>query len=199
MADLAALLDKEASAEIEAILSEARTRASEIVAQAEEEAQRIIAQRKHALASQHDASLVRAKSAAQLEAASLKLRSQHQAVEAVFDEVENRLNALVKNEKEYEPVFTNLLKEAFESVGGKTTNVASVIVNPDDKALAEKATAELSLKSKLQTDASVRGGVKLRGNNKTSIENSLFERLESLRDELASEVSETLFADTSGA
>lgn len=38
MANLTALLEKEASAEIDTILSEAHARASEIVAQAEEEA-----------------------------------------------------------------------------------------------------------------------------------------------------------------
>ena len=48
MSDLAALLDKEAGAEITAILSEARDRASEIVAAAQAEAETLLASRERA-------------------------------------------------------------------------------------------------------------------------------------------------------
>lgn len=51
MANLAALLDREAGAEIEAILSEARQRASEIVARAKEEAKQIVSLKERVLAS----------------------------------------------------------------------------------------------------------------------------------------------------
>jgi F0F1-type ATP synthase membrane subunit b/b' len=42
MSDLSALLDREASAEIETLLSEARQRASEIVAEATAEAEQLL-------------------------------------------------------------------------------------------------------------------------------------------------------------
>ncbi len=61
MANLAALLEKEAGAEIEAMLSEARTRASEIVANAKSEAESILAQRERSAKTQHEATLVRAR------------------------------------------------------------------------------------------------------------------------------------------
>ncbi|HEV2126581.1 MAG TPA: V-type ATP synthase subunit E, partial [Chloroflexota bacterium] len=62
MANLSALLDKEASLEIEAILSEARERASEIVAKAREEADTVVAQQERVARTQYDAALVRSRS-----------------------------------------------------------------------------------------------------------------------------------------
>ena len=61
MANLAAILDKEASAEIEAVLSEAQGRASEIVAKAKEEAQteadKIVAQAQATIESEKKAAM----------------------------------------------------------------------------------------------------------------------------------------------
>jgi V/A-type H+/Na+-transporting ATPase subunit E len=191
MANLAALLEKEASAEIEVLLSEARKRASEIVASAKAEADSIVAQREQSSRAQYEAALVRAKSAAQLEASSLKLRAQHSAVENVLAAAKAQLDALVKD-KNYEGVFQKLLKEALEAVGGNTANVSAVIVNTSDKALAEKIAATLGLQGKVKTDDSVKGGVKLATGTNT-IENTLYGRLAALRDELASAVSSVLF------
>lgn len=185
MANLAAILDKEASAEIEAILSEAQNRASEIVAKAKEEAQSLIAQKERALSSQHEAAIVRAKSAAQLAASSLTLRSQNDGVVGVFDKVNSGINDLMKDKGKYKKVMNSLFKEASGAVG----KVTSVIVNPADKDVIDVPDGV-----KIETDDSVTAGVKLRseGSNAT-VENSLFSRLDSLRDELASDVSNILF------
>ena len=67
MANLAALLEREASAEVETILSEARQRASEIVAKAEEDAKALTAQRERLSQTQGEAARVRAASAATTE------------------------------------------------------------------------------------------------------------------------------------
>ena len=192
MANLAALLDKEAGAEIESILSEARQRASEIVAEAEKEAEATLAQRNRTLASQHEAAGVRARSSAQLEASSMRLRAQHEAVEDVFDKVQKDVDALMGDEKRYAPVFKSLLEEAAEAVG--KDKVSDVTVNPKDEKLAKSALKDLSINAPVHTDESVRGGVRLRatGSNST-VENTLPVRLEALRDELASEVSGVLF------
>jgi V/A-type H+/Na+-transporting ATPase subunit E len=191
MANLAALLEKEASAEIEALLSEARARASEIVASAKSEADEIVAGRERSSTSQYDAALVRAKSAAQLEASSLKLRAQHSAVENVLTAAKGQLDALLKGQQ-YEGTLQKLLKEALEAVGGNAANVSAVMVNSSDKALAEKIAATMGLQGKVKTDDSVKGGVKLATGTNT-IENTLYGRLAALRDELASAVSGVLF------
>lgn len=191
MADLTALLDKEASAEIEAIRSEAQSRASEIVAKAEEEAEAIRTNRERAAKQQRDAALVRARSAAQLEAASLKLTTQQGAIEEVFDAAERKLDAYVENDSDYAATLAALLSEAVAAVGG-ADRVAKVIVHPDERAAAEKAAASAGVKDKLATDADVRGGVRVVATNRIVVANTLYGRLEALREELASEVAETL-------
>ncbi len=191
MSDLAALLEKEASAEISAILTEARERASEVVARARKEAETLVSQRERQAAAQHSAAVVRSRSSAQLEASSLQLRAQHAGVEAVFQRASERLTALVEDADAYAPVLEKLLAEAV--AGSAAEDVQAVLVNPDDRATAEAAVAKLSLSAPVEVDAGVRAGVRLRLKGNNTVENSLFERLEVLRAELASEVSEALF------
>ncbi|MEZ4607112.1 MAG: V-type ATP synthase subunit E [Deinococcales bacterium] len=180
MANLAALLDREAGAEIEAILSEARQRASEIVARAKEEAKQIVSLKERVLASEHEAAIVRAKSAAQLEASALKLRTQNEAVQHVFNQVEDTINHLVKDKNNYGGVLNNLFKEASEAVG----KVSSIVVNPADKDLIKAPEGV-----KVETDPSLIAGVRLKGDkSNATIENTLGARLDTLRGELASDV-----------
>ncbi len=196
MANLAALLDKEAGAEIEAILSEAQNRASEIIAKAKADAEAIVAQKERALLNQHDAELVRAKSAAQLEAASLKLRSQHQVVQTVFDQAKEEINALIKDPKRYQSVLLNLLSEAVASLGDEAASVKQIFVNPNDKDLITAALKKLSMNAELKTDQAVVGGVKLVAKDASvTIENTLSSRLNGLRDDLAAGVSQALLSE----
>jgi V/A-type H+/Na+-transporting ATPase subunit E len=192
MANLAALLEKEASAEIEAMLSEARSRASEIVAAAKAEADDTLKQRDYSAKSQSEATLVRARSAAQLEASSLRLRAQQSAIEGVFEGVKGKLSGVMADQAQYGGILEKLLKEALAGMGG-VNNVASVVVNSKDKALAEKIAAAVGLTGKVTTSDTVQGGVRLQGNNSISVENTLHGRLDALRDELASAVSGVLF------
>lgn len=191
MADLAALLDKEASAEIDAILSEARTRASEIVAEAKDDAEALLAQRGRAAQQQYEAALVRAKSAAQLEASSLKLRAQQTAIEQVFHDVTAKVEALTRDTTRYGPVLGSLLDEAIAGVG--KDNVSAIAIHPEDEALATEAARKHGLAEKLEPDPAIRGGVRVRAaKSNVSIENTLFGRLAAVRDDLASEVAATL-------
>ncbi len=199
MANLSALLEKEASAEIEAILSEARARASELVAKARTEADAGVAQQERSAKAQYDAALVRSSSGAQLEASSLKLRAQHGAVERVFAAAKTSLEALTQDKAAYGDVLNKLLTQAVEGLGG-AAKVAAVVVNPADQAAAEKAAAAHGLAGKVETSDAVRGGVRVRatGGNVT-LENTLFGRLEAVQDELASDVSRALFGTQAGA
>ena len=191
MSDLASLLETEASTEINAILSEAQERASEVVAGAHKEAEALAAQRERLAVTQHNAAVVRARSSAQLEASSLQLRAQHEGVEAVFQDARERLAALIADADAYGPVLEKLLAEAVD--GLEPADVQAVLVHPDERALAEAAVAKLSLAAPVEADATVHAGVRLRLKGNNTVENSLFERLEVLRAELASEVSEALF------
>ena len=192
MADLTALLEREASAEIDAILSEARARASEIVAQAESEAETLSATRARSSAAQREATLVRAQSAAQLQAAALTLRAQHAAVESVFDGASERLAALAADPKAYEPVLTSLLQEAVDALGADA--VHEVVVAERDVKLATKIAKAVGLAATV-VSGPVSGGVRVSSRRGSSIENTLQTRLDALRGELASSVARSLFDD----
>jgi len=198
MAHLAALLEREASAEIEAILSEARARASEIVAKAEDDAKAMTVQRERLSQTQGEAARVRARSAAQLEASSLRLRAQHAMVEEVFETADAELRSLVKDDKRYAPVLTALLSEAVDALGGKD-NVSKIVVNPADAARAKEAAKAYGLEGRVETSEAVAGGVKVKAVSNVTVENSLFDRLQAAREELASEVSRLLGAGSDTA
>lgn len=190
MAGLSALLHKEASAEIEAILSEARKQASEILENAKAEAKATVAARERSAAQQRDARLVRARSAAQLAASALKLNAQHDGIQQVFEGVKAKITELIADPQGYALVFEKLLKEAVGSVEGQ--ELQGIVVGTTDQELAEKVAAELGLKAPVSTDATLTGGVRVR-TDRNSVENTLFGRLESLQDDLAAEVSAVLF------
>ncbi len=116
MSDLAALLDKEASAEIAAISSEAQARASELEAAAQAEAEAFTAGRERSAQSLYEAALVRARSAAQLEAASIRLKAQHAGVQSVFDAARAELDNVVK-QSDWADRLGKLLAEAVAGSG----------------------------------------------------------------------------------
>jgi len=196
VADLSALLDKEASAEIETVLSEAQARASEIVAEATSEAEALLASRRRSAEAQREATLVRARSAAQLEAASLRLKAQHAGVENVFTAARQKIADLAKNPSDYAPIFASLFKAALEGAGNQP--LEAVVVNPADGELAEKALKDAGVSAKVETSDDVKAGVRLRTGNRSVIESTLFGRLEALQGELASEVSTALFGAKAG-
>lgn len=190
MANLSALLGRGASAEIEAILAEARERASELLSQARSDAETLLAQRSRAAEAQHAAALIRAQSGAQLEAASLKLTAQHRAIEGVFEGVRAELEAL-RGSPRYRPVLAGLLEEAVSSFpeGG----VDAVLVDPADLGLASEVAAASGLADRVEAEPGIGAGVRLRQSENITVENTLGQRLAALRDELASYVSGVLF------
>lgn len=196
MADLSALLEKEASTEIEAILSEARDRASELTARATSEAASLEMARSRAVKAQREALMVRARSAAQLEASSLRLTAQHDGVQAVFEAARAKVDELVNDRQGYSAVFGKLLTEAIAGAAGQP--LQALVVSPSDADLARQAAAAAGLDLPVETDEEVAGGVRLRTANHSVIENTLYGRLDALRGELASEVSAALFGAKAG-
>ncbi|MDR9390613.1 MAG: V-type ATP synthase subunit E [Trueperaceae bacterium] len=188
MADLAALLDKEASAEIDAILAEARERASAIVADADAEAEAIVAKRERGAKAAREATLVRARSAAQLAAASTRLQAQQRAIQSVFEAVEARFADLPNDAERYRGLMDALLREAVEGVGGTPT---AIRVAPGDVDLAREVATAAGVDAEVQAADDVRSGVRVVAGS-VSVENTLPARLEALRDELASDVARVL-------
>lgn len=189
MADLSALLEREASAEIESILSEARERASEIVAEAEREAETLRAARERSAASQKEAMRVRSRSSAQLDASSMRLRAQQEAIRDVFDTAERTLRDLVEDRDRYAEVFGKLLDEALAGLDGSSPD--AVEVNPADEELAREALQRAGVEAEVRHDPELEGGVRVR-TGRITLENTLTGRLAALREELASEVAHLL-------
>jgi vacuolar-type H+-ATPase subunit E/Vma4 len=192
VSDLSALLEREASAEIETIVTEARAQASAVVAAARAEAEQLLAQRRRAAEGGREATLVRAHSAAQLEASALKLRAQHAAVGDVFDAARARLTAIAGDAPRYGGVLADLLAEAVAAVGAD--DVASVQVAPGDVAVAEAAAARLGLRIPIEADGGVALGVRVVSKRRSAVENTLHARLAAVEGELAADVSRVLFA-----
>jgi vacuolar-type H+-ATPase subunit E/Vma4 len=188
MANLAALLDKEAGAEIEAIVEEARQRASSIIDEAKREAEAIEARHARHAEQQREALLVRAQSAAQLEASSMRLNAQQGAIQQVFDAVESEVSTLVGDAGRYASVFEALLREA---VGSQSASPDRVVVNPSDAELAKTTLGSLGVDAPVETADDVVGGVRL-AYGKTNVANTLSGRLDALRDDLASDVAHVL-------
>lgn len=197
MSELSALLDREASAEIEALLSEARQRASEIVAEATAEVEQQLAQTRRAAEAQREATLVRAESAARLEASALKLRAQHAAVEAVFGATRTELGALRGDAKRYPQVLRALLAEAVEGVGA--AHVTAIHAAAADVAAVASAAEALGVRAPVSAAADVDLGVRVVAGGGSSVENTLVQRLAALQGELAARVSQVLFAEPQGA
>jgi vacuolar-type H+-ATPase subunit E/Vma4 len=197
VSDLSALLEREASAEIEAIVSEAHAQASARVAAAQAEAEQLLAQRRRAAEQEREATLVRAHSAAQLEASALKLRAQHAAVGGVFDAARARLTAIAGDATRYGGVLAQLLDEAVEAIGAG--DVAAIHVAPADVATARAAAARLGLQAPVEADGGVALGVRVVSKRRSAVENTLHARLAALEGELAAEVSRVLFAPDAGA
>lgn len=191
MADLSTLLAKEASTEIEAILSEANERAAKITEAARSEAESIVAERERRAKAQREAGLVRARSAAQLEASAIRLRAQHEGVRSVFEEVRRQLDALVTDQGRYTGVFEKLLDEALAAA--REVGVASVEVAPADVELARSALASRGVSAEVRAADDVRGGVRVRTTRRSAVENTLYDRLDAMAGELAAEVSKALF------
>ena len=188
MADLAALLEKEAGAEIEAILGGARERASEIVAEAEREAESLVASRERQAEANRQAALVRARSSAQLEAASMRLNAQQEAIQTVFREAEAQIEALPGDAARYPAILAALLREAAEGLRGTPD---AVVANPADEAAVRQAMRDADVAAEVRTDPTLVAGVRV-VSGRISVENTLPSRLAALRDELASEVASAL-------
>jgi vacuolar-type H+-ATPase subunit E/Vma4 len=196
VSDLTALLEHEASAEIEAILAQARERAAALLAQASSEAEAAAAARDRAATLQRDAVRVRAQSAAQLEASALKLRAQHDAVEAVFADVEERIAALPTDAERYRSMLDALLDEVLAALGEEAPS--EIVAAPSDIELVTALAAARGVRAPVVA-GDVRAGVRVRTGRGSSIENSLPGRLATLRSELTSRVTEVLFGDTTAA
>lgn len=178
------LLENEAHSEIERIRAEARDRAAQIVAQAQEQARSLVESRGRALESQRQAGLVRARSAADLDANASRLSAGEAGTAEVYELVQGYLSG-VTSAPEYRDILSRLISQAREAIPG----AEAVEVNPADVDLARQLVTDLEVRG----NPGVKGGARVvaRG-GKSGITNTLGGRLERVRADLAPQISRML-------
>ncbi|MFN3267489.1 MAG: V-type ATP synthase subunit E [Deinococcales bacterium] len=188
MADLAKLLESEASAEIETILAEARSKADGIVKAAQAQASSILEGKRRALENELEAARVRAKSAVDLEGAALRLKASHTASQQAFSSAESELRQFTKS-GEYLGVLQKLIGEASEALG----SISKLEVNPNDLEMAQKALSALGLNAEVSANAAIETGIRaLNESGNSSITNTLLGRLIRAKDGLLADVAKVL-------
>lgn len=188
--ELVAILEKEAAAEIERVLADARTQAEQLVAQAAEEAQTYLAAQRQRLDAERKAAQVRAQSAAQVKASALILQAKDQAIAEVFAAAEAELSRVQQDRSRYAAVLRGLIREAAGGLTGRIT----VEVNPKDLDLARQAVKELKLDAEVRPADDVSGGARLISDDgRFIVENTLVSRVERVKALLTPEIAALLW------
>ncbi len=188
--ELVAILEKEAAAEIEQVLADARTQAERLVVQATEEAQTYLAAQGQRLDAERKAAQVKAQSAAQVKASALILQAKDQAIAEVFAAAEAELFRVQQDRGRYAAVLRGLIREAAGGLTGRIT----VEVNPRDLDLARQAVKELKLDAEVRPADDVSGGARLVSDDgRFIVENTLASRVERVKALLVPEIAALLW------
>jgi len=188
--ELVAILEKEAAAEIERVLADARTQAERVVTQDAEEAQAYLAAQRQRLDAERKAAQVKAQSAAQVKASALILQAKDQAIAEVFAAAEAELSRVQQDRSRYAAVLRGLIREAASGLTGRIT----VDVNPKDLDLARQAVKELKLDAEVRPANDVSGGARLISDDgRFIVENTLASRVERVKPLLVTEIAALLW------
>lgn len=188
--ELIALLEREAAAERERLLAEARAQANAIRAEAQRAADEGLAATRERLEAGARAALVRAKSTATLRASSLILQAKEDEISRVFAQAEVALAALAADAQRYPEVLRQFIEEGLQALGGRGV----VAVAPADQAIAEALIREQGWEATNCADPAISGGARLSSpNGRLVVTNTLASRLGRARPALAAEVARKLW------
>jgi V/A-type H+-transporting ATPase subunit E len=188
--ELVAILEKEAAAEAERILADARVEAEKIAADARTEADAIRETARRRAETERKAAQTRAQSAAQLKASSLVLQAKDAAIAEVFERAHRDLARLAQDRNTYQRLLRALIKEASAELTGRVI----VEVNPSDADAARQAARELDLDAEVKPSADASGGVVVStSDGRFVVQNTLASRLERVKPTLVTEVASMLW------
>jgi V/A-type H+-transporting ATPase subunit E len=187
MSKLGDILQEEVQGEIDAVLAEAESRAERLIRDAEEKASARVKSHQEIMQVETFAAVRRARSAAELNVSTARMRAKGQVIESV------RKRALmaveeIAGQRNYRDILEALAEEALRAVEG----AKSAVVHPEDEERIRGWAAKKGLE--LLTDPGLRLGVRLvDSKGKRSVVNSLPERLDRAWSTLASEVAKQLW------
>lgn len=188
--ELVAILEKEASAEIERILAEARAQADQLTEEARAESQALLEAQRQRLEAERKAARQKAESTAQLRAAALVLQAKDQVLTEVSARAETELSRVQQNGGEYTALLGGLIREAATGLSGRVT----VEVNQKDLQVARQALRDLTLDAEVKPTDEISGGVRLSiDDGRFMVENTLASRLERAKPLLVTEVAALLW------
>ncbi len=187
MSKLDDILKEEVHAEINAILSDAESRAASLIRDAEEKSSARMKSHQKRMQVEALAATRRARSAAELNLSTARTQAKGGAIESVRKRALTAVEEIAKRHN-YQDILDTLAEEALKAVEG----AKFVVVHPDDKERIQEWAAHKGLE--LRTDPGLRLGVRIEdANSKRSVENSLPERLERAWKTLSSEVAKELW------
>ncbi|MDR5683438.1 MAG: V-type ATP synthase subunit E [Armatimonadota bacterium] len=187
--ELIALLEQEANAERERILTEARRRAQKIVEDAQAAADEQIASQRRRVDAEVEAARVRARGTSNLRAASVLLQAKDETIASVFAAAERELDRIASDRQTYERILGRLLAEAAEGVGGPVVECAE-----EDVAAVQETARQLGLDAEVRPSRDLRRGVRVRSvDGRFVVENTLRSRLERAKAVLVAQVAELLW------
>lgn len=188
--DLVTILEQEAAAEIERILTEARAQAEQITSEAERDAQAYLETQRQRLETERQAARIKAESAAALQASALVLQMKDQAIAELFSRAESELELVRTDKVRYPKVLRGLIREAARSLDGRIV----VEAQRSDIDAVRQAMRELQLDADVRVAEDVSGGVRLStADSRFVVENTLSSRIARVRPMLTSEVAALLW------
>lgn len=188
--ELIALLEREAAAEREQTLNDARAQAERILAEARREAEAHLAATRDRLAGEEKAALVKAHSTAALRASSMVLQAKEEEIARVFAGAEAELARFNQDQTRYPRALLAFIEEGLQGFPGQPV----VTVNPEDQAVVHDLVRLKGWQVTVRTDPGVRGGARITSpDGRFVVTNTLASRLERARPALAAEVAKILW------
>jgi len=188
--ELVAILQKEADAERERLLDDAKAQAEQIIAEAQKEADAQLAARRQELEVERQSARMRAESAAQVRAAALVLQAKDEVLADVFAKAEAELVRMALDRSRYAALLRGLIREAAAGLDGRPV----VEVHPSDLDVARTAVRELKLDAEVKPADDIRGGARLSTENgRFVVENTLASRIERVKSFIAPEIAALLW------
>lgn len=191
--ELIDLLEREAEAERERLLSQAREQAEGLLRQAQAEAQALLEAQRQRVAEAVEAARVRARGVAQLRAASKVLEAKDQQLQEVFRRAAAELERITQDPARYESILRGLLREAAEGFNGPVV----VDCAERDVHAVETAARELGLHLvRVNAAPALRGGVRVSSEDgRFVVENTLLSRLRRAQQLLLADVAAILWEE----
>jgi V/A-type H+-transporting ATPase subunit E len=188
--ELVTLLEREAAAERDQVLAEARVQAEALLAEARRQAEAILADARARLDAEQKAALVKAQSTAQLHAASLVLRAKEEEIARIFASAEVELAKLPGDHQRYPAALRMFVEEALRGFPGRAVVSVSAADEQVVQGLARLGVWDVQVRA----DPSVQGGCRVATpDGRFVVTNTLASRLARARPALAAEVARLLW------